>query len=188
MSKRPSSAPIVSDARRQRGNERCDIRPLISSIGTGRVARSAPDGYTVGIGHNQTHVINGATQNLSYDVTKDFEPVTLLADTPIWIITRKNLPALGAGAAAKGRSFEDVRRLGAPEGVVGVLFGLLALLLPAGGLSHLLGRPVLPEGQIAGQVLFDAAEGLHVEVGLSGFGQGIVDERRHLVGRLHGSP
>jgi tripartite-type tricarboxylate transporter receptor subunit TctC len=63
------------------------------SIGTGRVARAAPDGYTVSIGHNQTHVINGATQNLNYDVVKDFEPVTLIADTPIWIIAKKALPA-----------------------------------------------------------------------------------------------
>ena len=31
------------------------------SIGVGRVARSAPDGYTLAIGHNQTHVINGAS-------------------------------------------------------------------------------------------------------------------------------
>jgi tripartite-type tricarboxylate transporter receptor subunit TctC len=63
------------------------------SIGTGRVARAAPDGYTVSIGHNQTHVINGASQNLTYDVVKDFEPVTLVAETPIWIIARKSLPA-----------------------------------------------------------------------------------------------
>jgi tripartite-type tricarboxylate transporter receptor subunit TctC len=63
------------------------------SIGTGRVARAAPDGYTIGIGHNQTHVINGASQNLSYDVVKDFAPVTLIADTPIWLIAKKALPA-----------------------------------------------------------------------------------------------
>src|SRR4051812_8531861 len=30
------------------------------SIGVGRVARAAPDGYTLGIGHWATHVINGA--------------------------------------------------------------------------------------------------------------------------------
>jgi tripartite-type tricarboxylate transporter receptor subunit TctC len=63
------------------------------SIGTGRVAHAAPDGYTIGIGHNQTHVINGATQKLNYDVVTDFEPVTLIAETPIWLISRKDLPA-----------------------------------------------------------------------------------------------
>jgi tripartite-type tricarboxylate transporter receptor subunit TctC len=63
------------------------------SIGTGRVARSAPDGYTLALGHNQTHVINAVTQNLQYDVVKDFEPVTLVADTPQWLVARKTLPA-----------------------------------------------------------------------------------------------
>jgi tripartite-type tricarboxylate transporter receptor subunit TctC len=63
------------------------------SIGVGRAARSAPDGYTVSIGHWQTHVLNGASYKLQYDVVKDFEPVSLLADTPQWIVARKSLPA-----------------------------------------------------------------------------------------------
>ncbi len=63
------------------------------SIGVGRVARAAPDGYTVSIGHWQTHVLNGASYQLPYDVVKDFEPVSLLADTPQWIVARKTLPA-----------------------------------------------------------------------------------------------
>jgi tripartite-type tricarboxylate transporter receptor subunit TctC len=63
------------------------------SIGTGRVARASPDGYTLSIGHVQTHVINAATQNLPYDVIKDFEPVTLIADTPQWLVVKKALPA-----------------------------------------------------------------------------------------------
>src|SRR5262245_62773488 len=62
------------------------------SIGVGRVARAAPDGYTVSIGHWQTHVLNGASYRLQYDVVKDFEPVSLLADTPQWIVARKTLP------------------------------------------------------------------------------------------------
>jgi tripartite-type tricarboxylate transporter receptor subunit TctC len=63
------------------------------SIGAGRVAHAAPDGYTLAIGHNQTHVINAVTQNLNYDVVKDFEPISLIADTPQWVIGRKTLPA-----------------------------------------------------------------------------------------------
>jgi tripartite-type tricarboxylate transporter receptor subunit TctC len=62
------------------------------SVGVGRVARAAPDGYTVSIGHWNTHVVNGATLNLPYDVLNDFEPVSLLADTPIWMVARKTLP------------------------------------------------------------------------------------------------
>ena len=45
------------------------------------------------LGHVQTHVLNGATQNLNYDVVKDFEPVTLIADTPTWIAARASFPA-----------------------------------------------------------------------------------------------
>jgi len=62
------------------------------SIGVGRVARAAPDGYTVSIGHWNTHVVHGATLNLSFHVLKDFEPVALLADTPIWLVATKTLP------------------------------------------------------------------------------------------------
>jgi tripartite-type tricarboxylate transporter receptor subunit TctC len=61
------------------------------SIGVGRVARAAPDGYTVSIGHWNTHVVLGATMDLPYDVLNDFEPVALLADTPIWMVARNTL-------------------------------------------------------------------------------------------------
>jgi tripartite-type tricarboxylate transporter receptor subunit TctC len=63
------------------------------SIGAGRVARAAPDGYTVTLTHIQTHVINGATLKLPYDVVKDFEPIVLVADTPQLIATRSTFPA-----------------------------------------------------------------------------------------------
>jgi tripartite-type tricarboxylate transporter receptor subunit TctC len=63
------------------------------SIGTGRVARAAPDGYTISLSHMGTHVFNGATMNLPYDVVKDFEPVALIADTPQAIVARSTFPA-----------------------------------------------------------------------------------------------
>src|SRR6266567_1545873 len=62
------------------------------TIGTGRVARAAPDGYTIILGHWQTHVVNGATYTLPFDVVKDFEPVSLVADCPVWIVARQALP------------------------------------------------------------------------------------------------
>src|SRR5215468_10924337 len=62
------------------------------SIGVGRVARAAADGYTLSIGHWNTHVVNGATMSLAYDVLRDFAPISLLADTPIWMVARKTLP------------------------------------------------------------------------------------------------
>ena len=45
------------------------------SIGVGKVFRAAPDGYTVGIGHWGTHVVNGAYYTLPYNLLTDFEPV-----------------------------------------------------------------------------------------------------------------
>src|SRR5262245_45242306 len=38
------------------------------SIATGRVAHAAPDGYTLSVGHQGTHVVNGAIYTLNYDV------------------------------------------------------------------------------------------------------------------------
>ena len=63
------------------------------SIGVGRVAHAAPDGYTLSIGHVQTHVFNPSIMKLNYDVVRDFAPVSLIADTPIWIIAKKAVPA-----------------------------------------------------------------------------------------------
>jgi len=62
------------------------------SIGVGRVAHASPDGYMLSIGHTQTHVFNAGILKLDYDVVKDFAPISLLADTPIWIVVRKSLP------------------------------------------------------------------------------------------------
>jgi len=62
-------------------------------IGTGRVARAAPDGYTLGHGSFSTHVVNPGVYALDYDVLKDFEPVSLLAHTPQMIVARKTMPA-----------------------------------------------------------------------------------------------
>jgi len=61
-------------------------------IGTGRIARAAPDGYTVGLGNLVNHVLDGAVSALPYDLLNDFEPVALLADSPQWIVARNSLP------------------------------------------------------------------------------------------------
>jgi tripartite-type tricarboxylate transporter receptor subunit TctC len=63
------------------------------SIGVGRVARSAPDGYTIVSGNWPTHVLNGAIYSLNYDVLKDFEPISLIATESIVLSTRKDFPA-----------------------------------------------------------------------------------------------
>src|SRR5215470_5608582 len=63
------------------------------SIGTGRVARAAPDGYTISIGYWGTHVANAAIYPLDYDVVKDFEPISLLVERPLLIAASKAMPA-----------------------------------------------------------------------------------------------
>jgi len=62
------------------------------TIGVGRAARAAPDGYTVSVGNWPTHVINGAVFTLAYDLVGDFEPVALLSSNPYVVVGRKTLP------------------------------------------------------------------------------------------------
>jgi tripartite-type tricarboxylate transporter receptor subunit TctC len=63
------------------------------SIGTARVVRAAPDGYTLSSGDWSTHVINGAIYALPYDLLSDFEPVAPFSSTPLVIITKNAVPA-----------------------------------------------------------------------------------------------
>jgi tripartite-type tricarboxylate transporter receptor subunit TctC len=48
------------------------------SIGTGRAARARPDGYTIELGANGSHTLNGAFYSLQYDVLNDFAPISPL--------------------------------------------------------------------------------------------------------------
>ena len=63
------------------------------SIAVGRVARAAPDGYTIAIGSGDQFVVNAAIYPLQYDVVKDFEPVALLMDGPNLIVSKNAIPA-----------------------------------------------------------------------------------------------
>jgi tripartite-type tricarboxylate transporter receptor subunit TctC len=63
------------------------------SIGVGRVARAAPDGYTIVLGNVETNVFNGAEMPLQYDVVNDFAPVALLPSYPFILVTKNAVPA-----------------------------------------------------------------------------------------------
>lgn len=63
------------------------------SIGGARGAHATPDGYTLSFGTWSTHVINGAVFDLSYDLRKDFEPVSLISYNPMLIVANKAVPA-----------------------------------------------------------------------------------------------
>jgi tripartite-type tricarboxylate transporter receptor subunit TctC len=62
------------------------------TTGVNRVARSAPDGYTISVGTWGTHVVNAFAYTTPYDLLKDFDAVALLPSVPHWFIARKDLP------------------------------------------------------------------------------------------------
>jgi tripartite-type tricarboxylate transporter receptor subunit TctC len=62
------------------------------SIGVGRVARAAPDGYTIDIGQWDTHV-GSIIYPLAYDLQKDFAPIGLISVNAQLMIARKGFPA-----------------------------------------------------------------------------------------------
>src|SRR6516162_7221838 len=69
-----------------------NVTGAAGTVGTGRVARAAPDGYTLELGFLGTHVFNGAIYQLGYDVEKNFEPIALLSSNPHVVVTRTSLP------------------------------------------------------------------------------------------------
>ncbi len=126
------------------------------AIGVGRVARAAPDGYTLSLGHVQTHVINAATQTLQYDVVKDFEPVSLIADTPQWIAARSTFPAKDLTEmtawmkANPGKATVGAVGVGGPTDIAAIFFqkrtGTSFQLVPYRG-----GAPLIQD-LVAGQI------------------------------------
>jgi tripartite-type tricarboxylate transporter receptor subunit TctC len=66
------------------------------SIGVGRVARAAPDGYTFDIGQWDTHV-GSIIYKLDYDLEKDFEPIALISTNPQLMVAKNDLPAKTLG-------------------------------------------------------------------------------------------
>lgn len=64
------------------------------TTGITRAAQSAPDGYTIMMGHMGTHGAAPALYpNLKYDPAKSFDPIGMAAGTPIVIVARKDYPA-----------------------------------------------------------------------------------------------
>ncbi len=63
------------------------------TIGSARVARATPDGYTIIVGQWTSHVGGGALYTLPYDTVNDFAPISLLTTAPLWIVGPSTLPA-----------------------------------------------------------------------------------------------
>lgn len=63
------------------------------TIGAARVAKAAPDGYTLFLHHIGQSTAPTLYRKLSYDAINDFEPVGLVTDVPMTIVARGNFPA-----------------------------------------------------------------------------------------------
>jgi tripartite-type tricarboxylate transporter receptor subunit TctC len=113
------------------------------TIGVGRAARAAPDGYTFLIGQWGTNVASGAIYPLNFDLEKDLEPVGLIATQPFLIVARKTmeaktLPELVAWMKANGdKVTQGNSGIGTPSHVGGILFqqaiGTKATMVPFRG-------------------------------------------------------
>ena len=61
-----------------------NVAGAAGTIAMGKLARATPDGYTIGIGHLGTNVVNGAIyKNLNYDLQNDLAPIALLPSNPL---------------------------------------------------------------------------------------------------------
>ena len=98
------------------------------NIGVGRVARAAGDGYTLGIGHWGSHVVNGAIYTLPYDLLTDLEPVALISDGPQLIVAAKSVPAKNIEEliawlkANPGKAMLGTTGVGGASHLAGILF------------------------------------------------------------------
>jgi len=105
-----------------------NVTGAAGSIGVGRVARAAPDGYTLSIGHWSTHVVNGAIYALPYDLLRDLEPIILLPSNPMIVVSKNAVPAknlnefVGWIKANEGKVSAGTAGAGSATHVAGVYF------------------------------------------------------------------
>jgi len=87
------------------------------NIGAAEVARAAPDGYTLLMGTNGTHVLNQFLYpSMPFDPEKDFEPVALVSTFPMVILANPNAPyKTMADLLADAKARPDVVNVGLPS-------------------------------------------------------------------------
>jgi tripartite-type tricarboxylate transporter receptor subunit TctC len=70
-----------------------NIGGAAGTTGSQRVAKAAPDGYTMLIGNSGTHAFSQSLyKRKPYDAVADFTPVGLVSDSPRILLVRKDLP------------------------------------------------------------------------------------------------
>ena len=126
-----------------------------ASLGTEALARSAPDGYTLGIGTAGTHTMNPALYpSLGYDPEKDFEPITLTGMLPLMVAAH---PSFGANTIqeliAMARAKPDTLNVALPAPPQRIAFELLRQQggAPLFGIAYKGSASALPE-VMSGQV------------------------------------
>jgi tripartite-type tricarboxylate transporter receptor subunit TctC len=73
------------------------------TIGVGRVARAAPDGYTIDIGQWDNHV-GAIIFSINFDLQKDFTPIGLMTINPQVVLARNEMPSDLKGLVAHMRA------------------------------------------------------------------------------------
>lgn len=64
-------------------------------VGSAHVARSVPDGYTILFGSRSAAIDMTLYKHPSYSLQKDLAPIVLVADQPMILVARKDLPVNG---------------------------------------------------------------------------------------------
>jgi putative tricarboxylic transport membrane protein len=107
------------------------------TTGIARGAQAKPDGYTIMMGHMGTHGAAPALYpNLRYDPVKGFEPIGMVAGTPILIVARKDFPAKDLKEFIAKAKDTSTRLSQAHAGVGSVSFTTCTLLTSQLGVKH----------------------------------------------------
>ena len=97
------------------------------NIGSSEAARAAPDGYTLLMGTNGTHVLNQYLYAaMPFDPEKDFEPVMLVSSFPMVVLTNTGSPyASLADLLADAKARPDIVNVALPSTTARLVLELL---------------------------------------------------------------
>jgi tripartite-type tricarboxylate transporter receptor subunit TctC len=124
-------ARVIADRMRTSLGQTVIIENLAGAngtIGAGRVARAAGDGYTLVTAGWETFVANGAIYALPYNLLNDFSPIAVVATQPLLIVAKKAVPAddlTGLVAWLKtnpGKALAGTAGVGSPQHVAAIFF------------------------------------------------------------------
>ncbi len=105
-----------------------NVTGAAGTIAVGRTVQAPPDGYTIGIGHWSTHVLNGAIYALPYSLVTDLEPIAMVTTNPQLIIGKGALAAhdlqqlISWLKANPDKALQGTAGTGSPSHVAGVYF------------------------------------------------------------------